>query len=87
MSRSTLEQFLASNFLTSAAMALVSVVQREWAAENPARSPGDRPWRADLGTSITVEDVLNLRMIAHPFRITPTRWYLAVCLRCRNRRD
>ena len=39
---------------------MVSVVQREWAAKNP---------RATLETSITVENVLNLRMIAYPFRL------------------
>src|SRR4029077_3672366 len=39
---------------------MVSVVQREWAAKNP---------RATFKTSITVEDVLNSRMIAYPFRL------------------
>ena len=39
---------------------MVSVVQREWAAKNP---------RATFKTPITVEDVLNSRMIAYPFRI------------------
>jgi hypothetical protein len=34
-------------------------VQREWAAKNP---------RATFKTPITVEDVLNSRMIAYPFR-------------------
>jgi acetyl-CoA acetyltransferase len=33
--------------------------QREWAAKNP---------RATFKTPITVEDVLNSRMIAYPFR-------------------
>jgi acetyl-CoA acetyltransferase len=39
---------------------MVSVVQREWAAKNP---------RATFKTTITVEDVLNSRMIAYPFRL------------------
>ena len=39
---------------------MVSVVQREWAAKNP---------RATFKTPITVEDVLNSRMIAYPFRL------------------
>ena len=39
---------------------LNSVVQREWAAKNP---------RATFKTPITVEDVLNSRMIAYPFRL------------------
>src|SRR2546425_12851642 len=39
---------------------MVSVVQREWAAKNP---------RATFKTAITVEDVLNSRMIAYPFRL------------------
>jgi acetyl-CoA acetyltransferase len=41
-------------------MAMVAVVQREWAAKNP---------RAMYRDPITVEDVLNSRMIAYPFRI------------------
>ena len=45
---------------------MVSVVQREWAAKNPRVIPGraGRP-----GTPITVEDVLNSRMIAYPLRL------------------
>ena len=39
---------------------MVAVVQREWAAKNP---------RATMKEPITVEDVLNSRMIAYPFRI------------------
>jgi acetyl-CoA acetyltransferase len=39
---------------------MVSVVQREWAAKNP---------RATFKTPITVEDVLNSRMIAYRFRL------------------
>ena len=39
---------------------MVSAVQREWAVKNP---------RAAFKTPITVEDVLNSRMIAYPFRL------------------
>jgi acetyl-CoA acetyltransferase len=39
---------------------MVSVVQREWAAKNP---------RATFKAPITIEDVLNSRMIAYPFRL------------------
>jgi acetyl-CoA acetyltransferase len=46
--------------LTHEHLAMVSVVQREWAAKNP---------RATFKTPITVEDVLNSRMIAYPFRL------------------
>ena len=46
--------------LTHEQLAMVSVVQREWAAKNP---------RATCKTPITVEDVLNSRMIAYPFRL------------------
>jgi acetyl-CoA acetyltransferase len=41
-------------------VAMVSVIQREWAAKNP---------RATFKDPITVDDVLNSRMIAYPFRI------------------
>src|SRR5580704_16940531 len=46
--------------LTHEQLAMVSVVQREWAAKNP---------RATFKTPITIEDVLNSRMIAYPFRL------------------
>src|SRR6266699_2802106 len=46
--------------LTHEQLAMVSVAQREWAAKNP---------RATFKTPITVEDVLNSRMIAYPFRL------------------
>jgi acetyl-CoA acetyltransferase len=46
--------------LTHEQLAMVSVVQRQWAATNP---------RATFKTPITVEDVLNSRMIAYPFRL------------------
>jgi acetyl-CoA acetyltransferase len=41
-------------------LATVAVVQREWAGKNP---------RAMFRDPITVDDVLNSRMIAYPFRI------------------
>src|SRR5450759_4130034 len=46
--------------ITHEQIAMVAVVQREWAARNP---------RAMMKTPITVEDVLNSKMIAYPFRI------------------
>jgi acetyl-CoA acetyltransferase len=46
--------------LEDVTLAMVSVVQREWAARNP---------RATFREPITVEDVLNSRMIAYPFRL------------------
>ena len=46
--------------ITHEQIASVAVVQREWAAKNP---------RATMKAPITVEDVLNSRMIAYPFRI------------------
>ena len=41
-------------------LAMVAVVQREWAAKNP---------RATFKDPITVDDVLNSTMIAYPFRL------------------
>ena len=46
--------------LSHETLAMVSVVQREWAGKNP---------RATFKTPITVDDVLNSRMIAYPFRL------------------
>jgi acetyl-CoA acetyltransferase len=46
--------------MTEAQLAMVSVVQREWAGKNP---------RAAFRDPITVDDVLNSRMIAYPFRL------------------
>jgi acetyl-CoA acetyltransferase len=46
--------------ITHEQIAMVAVVQREWAAMNP---------RATMKKPITVEDVLNSRMIAYPFRL------------------
>jgi acetyl-CoA acetyltransferase len=44
--------------LTHEQLAIVSVVQREWAGKNP---------RAAFRKPITVEDLPNSRMIAYPF--------------------
>jgi acetyl-CoA acetyltransferase len=46
--------------MTHEQLAMVAVVQREWAARNP---------RASYREPITVEDVLNSRMIAYPFHL------------------
>ncbi len=46
--------------ITDEQLAMVSVVQREWAALNP---------RATFKDPITVEDVLNSRMITYPLRL------------------
>jgi len=46
--------------LTHEQLAYVAVAQRRWAAKNP---------RAAFRDPITVEDVLNSRMIAYPFRL------------------
>lgn len=46
--------------VTEEQLAMVAVVQREWAAKNP---------RASFKDPITVDDVLNSKMIAYPFRI------------------
>ncbi len=46
--------------ITHEQIAMVAVVQREWAAKNP---------RATMKEPITVADVMNSRMIAYPFRI------------------
>jgi len=46
--------------LTHEQLAMVSVVQREWASHNP---------RASYRDPITVEDVLESRMIAYPFHL------------------
>lgn len=46
--------------LTHEQLAMVAVVQREWAGMNP---------RASFRDPITVEDVLNSRMIAYPFHL------------------
>lgn len=46
--------------VTDEQLAMVAVVQREWAGKNP---------RASFKDPITVEDVLNSRMIAYPFHL------------------
>jgi acetyl-CoA acetyltransferase len=46
--------------ITHEQLAMVAVVQREWAAKNP---------RSTYKDPITVDDVLNSRMIAYPLRI------------------
>jgi acetyl-CoA acetyltransferase len=46
--------------VTEEQLAMVAVVQREWAAKNP---------RATMKDPITVQDVLGSRMIAYPFRL------------------
>jgi acetyl-CoA acetyltransferase len=53
-------RYMKSHGTTHEQIAMVAVVQREWAAKNP---------RATMKAPITVEDVLNSRMIAYPFRI------------------
>jgi acetyl-CoA acetyltransferase len=53
-------RFMKTYGVTHEQMAMVSVVQREWAAKNP---------RATYKDPITTDDVLNSRMIAYPFRI------------------
>ena len=46
--------------LTEKKLAMVSVVQREWAAKNP---------RSTFKEPISVDDVLNSKMICYPFRL------------------
>src|ERR1700761_8668385 len=53
-------RYMKTHGITHEHLAMVAVVQREWAAKNP---------RATMKAPITVEDVLNSRMIAYPFRI------------------
>ena len=53
-------RYMKTHSLTHEQLAMVSVVQREWAAKNP---------RATFKTPITVEDVLNSRIIAYRFRL------------------
>ncbi len=53
-------RFMKTYGVTHEQIAMVSVVQREWAAKNP---------RATFRDPITVEDVLGSRMIAYPFRL------------------
>src|SRR3954449_8072697 len=53
-------RFMKTYGITQEQLAMVAVVQREWAARNP---------RATMKDPITVDDVLNSRMIAYPFRL------------------
>ena len=53
-------RYLKAYGISQEQLAMVAVVQREWAARNP---------RATFKEPITVADVLNSRMIAYPFRI------------------
>jgi acetyl-CoA acetyltransferase len=53
-------RYMKTHGITIEQIAMVSVVQREWAAKNP---------RASFRDPITVADVLNSKMIAYPFRI------------------
>ena len=53
-------RYMKERGLTHEQLAMVAVIQREWAARNP---------RAAFRDPITVDDVLNSRMIAYPFRL------------------
>lgn len=53
-------RYMKEHGVTDEQLAMVAVVQREWAGKNP---------RASFRDPITVEDVLNSRMIAYPFHL------------------
>jgi acetyl-CoA acetyltransferase len=53
-------RYLKTYGISQEQLAMVAVVQREWAAKNP---------RAMMKDPISVGDVLNSRMIAYPFRL------------------
>jgi len=53
-------RYLKTYGISQEQLATVAVIQREWAAKNP---------RATFRDPITVDDVLNSRMIAYPFRL------------------
>jgi acetyl-CoA acetyltransferase len=53
-------RYLKAHGLSEEALAEVAVVQREWAAKNP---------RATFRDPISVDDVMNSRMISYPFRL------------------
>ncbi len=55
-----MQRYMKTYGLKREQLAMISVVQREWAAKNP---------RATFKAPITIEDVLNPRMIAYPFRL------------------
>jgi len=58
-------RYMKTHGITHEEIAMVAVVQREWAAKKPARHHEG----ADHG-----RDVLNSRMIAYPFRIRNAAW-------------
>ena len=53
-------RFMKTYGVTEEQVAMIAVIQREWAARNP---------RAMAKNPITVADVLNSKMIAYPFRL------------------
>jgi acetyl-CoA acetyltransferase len=53
-------RYMKERGLTHEQLAMVAVIQREWAAMNP---------RAAFRDKVSVDDVLNSRMIAYPFRL------------------
>lgn len=53
-------RYMKTHGVTHEDLAMVAVVQREWAGQNP---------RAAFRDPITVDDVLNSKMIAYPFRL------------------
>jgi acetyl-CoA acetyltransferase len=53
-------RYMKTHGYTEEDLAMVAVIQREWAAKNP---------RASMKDPITVDDVLNAPMIAWPFRM------------------
>jgi acetyl-CoA acetyltransferase len=53
-------RYMKERGLTHDQLAMVAVIQREWAAMNP---------RAAFRDKVSVDDVLNSRMIAYPFRL------------------
>ena len=53
-------RYLKTFGVTQEQLAMVAVIQREWAAKNP---------RSSFKVPITVDDVLNSRMVAYPFRL------------------
>lgn len=53
-------RYLKTYGVTQEQVAMVAVIQREWAAKNP---------RASFKNPITVADVLGSRMVAYPFRL------------------
>src|ERR1700742_1823374 len=53
-------RYLKTYGVTQEQLAMVAVIQREWAAKNP---------RATFRDPVTVDDVLSSRMIAYPFRL------------------